>query len=96
MSPHFLQANGAVNIAKRILRQPDIFLILMAYRSTPITTAGVRHAELLMDRKMKTILPSHPNKLKLKWPNLRKIKKKMDHIKHETREIITKNMRERI
>ena len=29
-----------------------------------------------MGRKMKTILPIHPNKLKPKWPNLKKIKDK--------------------
>ena len=40
---------------------------------------------------MKTILPSHPKKLKPKWPHLRKIKDKMDHIKHKTRKM-TKDM----
>ncbi len=44
----------------------------MLYRSTPITATVVSPAELLMGSKMKT----HPNKLKQKWPNLRKIKDK--------------------
>ena len=80
VNPHFPQSNGAAEnaekIAKRILWQPDIFLTLMAYCSTPITATGVSPAELLMTRKMKTILPGHPKKLKPKWPNLRKIKDK--------------------
>ena len=79
LSPHFLQSNGAaesaVKIAKK-LQQPDIFLVLMVWRSTPITAIGVSTAELLMDIKMKTILPSHPNKLKPKWPNFREVKEK--------------------
>ena len=78
MSSHFPRANraaeSAVKIAERILRRPDIFLALMAYRSTPITATGVSPAELLIGRKMQT--PSHPNKLKPKWPNLGKIKEK--------------------
>ena len=85
VSPHFPQANGAaksaVKIAKRILRQADISIVLMIYCSTPITATGVIPAELLMDRKMKTILPNHPNKLKPKWPNLMEIKDKVGSYK---------------
>ena len=46
MSLHFPQANGAVEnaekIAKRTLTQPDIFVALMAYNSTPVTATGVK------------------------------------------------------
>ena len=75
-SPADGAAESAVKIAKRILRQPDIFLTLMAYRSAPLTATGVSPTELLMGRKMKIILPSQPNKLKSKWINLKKIKDK--------------------
>ena len=65
-----------MKIEKRIFRKSDIFLALMANRSTPITVTGVSPAEFFMGRKMKTILTSDPNKLKLKWPNFREVKEK--------------------
>ena len=48
----------------------------MAHRSIPITVTGVCPAELLMGRKTKTILSSHLNKLKPKWPSFREVKEK--------------------
>ncbi len=61
----------------------------MAHCKIPITATGVSPAELLTDRKMKTKLPSHPNKLKLKWPNFMQEKdeshKTRSKIKHDKR-----------
>lgn len=66
-SPHYPQANGetecGVKIAKHILKQPDIFKVLMAYRSTPIAATGVRPAELIMGRRIRTVLPAMNNTL---------------------------------
>ena len=66
----------------------------MAYCRTPITNTGVSPAELLMAKENENNLTQSP-KLKPKWPNLRKIKIKMDHSMHETREIMTKDMGKR-
>ena len=43
------EAESAIKVAKRILKQPDIFVALMAYCSTSITATGESLAELLMD-----------------------------------------------
>ena len=50
-SPRFphSKAERAVKIAKEILNQDDIFLAILAYRSTPLTELGVSPAKLMFD-----------------------------------------------
>ena len=72
-SPYFSQSNGeaeaAVKIAKRCLKQEDPFIALMLYRSTPHSATGVTPAQLMFGRQIRTIVPSVASNLKPKWPN---------------------------
>ena len=66
-SPRYPQANGdveqAVRTAKSILRKnEEIFTALLTYRSTPLLN-GLSPSELLMGRRLRTQLPTHPENL---------------------------------
>jgi transposase InsO family protein len=78
-SPHFPQANGeaesGVKIAKRILQQDDIFDALMEYRVTPVNATGFSPSELMVSRKIRTILPVLPEVLMPRLPDLAKVRR---------------------
>ena len=67
-SPRFSQSNGfvesAVKIVKNLLKKnDDPYVGLMEYRATPLSN-GYSPAELLMGRRIRTVLPMSPIKLK--------------------------------
>ena len=71
-SPKYPQANGeverAVQTVKRLLKK-EKDKALLAYRSTPLS-CGYSPAELLMGRKIRTMVPVFHSLLTPKWPNL--------------------------
>ena len=79
-SPHFSQSNGAaeaaVKIAKRCLKQEDVFLALMMYRSTPHTATGKSPAELLFGRNIRTPVPVLADNLRPSWPDDKTVREK--------------------
>ncbi|GFY67498.1 integrase catalytic domain-containing protein [Trichonephila inaurata madagascariensis] len=70
--PHFPRANGQIERAVQTVKNSltkaaeegkDLYVILLEYRTQPAKDIP-SPAELLMERKLRTFLPSHPGQLK--------------------------------
>lgn len=67
-SPHYPKSNGFIEVMVKTLKlglnkTEDPWVFLMEYRSTPLE-CGFSPSELLMGRKIRTLLPTHPDNLK--------------------------------
>ncbi|MCW4248453.1 MAG: transposase family protein [Candidatus Thiodiazotropha endolucinida] len=88
-SPKYPQGNSeaerAVQTCKRLLEKADDpYIAIMEYRATPIRN-GYSPSELLMGRKIKTIIPTAPGNLKPRLVNPTKIKQRENHVKSQTK-----------
>ena len=79
-SPYYPQSNGlaesAVKIAKRILRQQDPCLAIMVYRSTPVESIGHSPSEVMMNRRIRTTLPSLSKNNETRMYDAKKVQEK--------------------
>ena len=95
-SPYHPQANGTaesgVQIAKRILKQEDPLLALMAYRATPIPATGKTPSELIMGRLIRTTLPTLTKVLEPSFQAIQQSKELMSKPNRTTRGPLTKGM----
>ncbi|KAK7099066.1 hypothetical protein V1264_003259 [Littorina saxatilis] len=91
-SPKYPQSNGeaerAVQTVKLLLKKnkdPYMYLALLMYRSTPLQN-GLSPSELLMGRKLKTLVPVLPNTLKPQTPDHDSVKAKETASKEKQRQ----------
>ena len=85
-SPYFPQSNGeaerAVRTVKSLLNKSnDPYLALLAYRSTPVLGSKHSPAELLMNRKLRTTIPSTLSHREPQVPDAEKVREKDRKIK---------------
>lgn len=86
-SPRYPRANGeaerAVRTAKKILQKNvNYHLGLLAYRSAPLHN-GFTPSQLLMSRRLRTTIPTIPEKLTPQLVDLQKVKQKEDLYKNQ-------------
>ena len=86
-SPYFPRSDGeaerGVQTIKRWLKSnPDFYIALLSYRSTPLKN-GFSPAELLMGRRLRTTLLMLPGKLNPKWGHLNEFRKADSVIKQK-------------
>ena len=100
-SPKFPQSNGeaerAVRTIKGLLKKAeDPYAALLEYRSTPVT-CGYSPAELLMNRKLRSSVPTSPVQLQPSVPDYSRLRENVERkmkqqkakfdVRHRTKEL---------
>ena len=88
-SPHYARGNGAaeraVQTIKRMLQKDsDPYLAMLSYRASPII-GGFSPAELLMGRKLRTTVVTHPDNLRPQLPDHEVFKARNDEYKENSK-----------
>ncbi|XP_043234595.1 uncharacterized protein K02A2.6-like [Amphibalanus amphitrite] len=87
LSPYY-EGNGAaergVQTAKRIMAQPDPYLALLTYRSTPLDVTGCTPSQLIMGRQLRSRLPTTKAHLAPRWPDMAHIARRADEAKRKS------------
>ena len=79
-SPYYPRGNGeaerAVRTLKNLLNEvKDPYLALMSYRATPLPWCSHSPTQLLMGRRIRTVVPEADGVLNSSWPNLTEFRK---------------------
>ena len=103
-SPRYPQSNGlaekAVQTAKRIAMKAtasgrDPYIALLEYRTTPISDCGKSPAQLLMSRRLISILPSTPASLQPVLVNPEDIQLRFEEKQDKQKRVYDRNARTR-
>ena len=99
-SPLYPQSNGlaerSVKTVKGLLRDAeDPYLALLAYRATPLPWCHLSPAELLMGRKIRTVVPQTKEQFKPNWPYLEEFEKTEKMYKQKQKENFDKKKKAR-
>ena len=79
-SPYYPRGNGeaerAVRTLKNLLKDAkDPYLALMSYRATPLPLCNLSPTQLLIGRRIRTVVPEADGVLVPSWPNLTEFRK---------------------
>ena len=79
-SPYYPRGNGeaerAVRMLKNLLKDAkDPYLALISYRATPLPWCNLSPSQLLMGRRIRTVVPEADGVLVPSWPNLTEFRK---------------------
>ena len=103
-SPRYPQSNGlaekAVQTAKRIVMKAtasgqDPYITLLEYRTMPISDCGKSPAQLLMSRRLRSVLPSTPASLQPALVNPEDIQPRSEEKQDKQKTLYDRNARTR-